>query len=99
MATNILIKDNDFVYENGSMKVGFSDFQLFEAIIYSKKGEFKETPLLGVGIEDYLNSNVSEQEINNVISTALKTDGATIKAILASQNTNGTFDIKIDGNY
>ena len=99
MATNILIKDNDFVYENGSMKVGFSDFQLFEAIIYSKKGEFKETPLLGVGIEDYLNSNVSQQEINNVISTALKTDGATIKAILATQNTNGTFDVKIDGNY
>jgi len=99
MATNIIIKDNDFVYENGSMKVDFSDFQLFQVVIYSKKGEFKESPLLGVGIEDYLNSNVSEQEINNVISTALKNDGATIKAILATQNTNGTFDIKIDGNY
>lgn len=99
MATNILIQDNNFIYENGSMKIGFSDFQLFETIIYSKKGEFKETPLLGVGIEDYLNSNVSDQEINTIIATALKNDGATIKTILAKQSTNGTFDIKIDGNY
>lgn len=99
MATNILIQDNNFIYENGSMKIGFSDFQLFETIIYSKKGEFKETPLLGVGIEDYLNSNVSEQEINTIIATALKQDGAIIKTILAKQNTGGTFDIKIDGNY
>ena len=42
MATNILIQDNNFIYENGSMKIGFSDFQLFETIIYSKKGEFKK---------------------------------------------------------
>ena len=94
MASDILISNNDFIIENGDFKVGISDFQHFQVIINSQKGEFKQFPIIGVGIESYLNSNSSEQEIIGLIRDNLTLDKVKIVNISFKDKV-----LNLDANY
>ena len=52
----------------GGLLVGNSDYQNVNLIIRAQKGEFKEVPTLGFGIENYLRSNetVKQQFVNEL---------------------------------
>ena len=58
----------------GDFRVGDASNNIIKYIIVSHIGNWKEFPLVGVGIYDYLNSNVSAEEIESVITTALAAD-------------------------
>lgn len=51
--------DGDLSILNGDLEIGFSDEQHQEDILVAFKGDYKQYPLIGVGIENYLNSPVS----------------------------------------
>jgi hypothetical protein len=51
----ILLDENgDIMIKNGSMVIGDSTLQNQYMILAAQKGEFKEYPMLGVGISDIL---------------------------------------------
>lgn len=79
---DILIKDGDFV-------IGPSDNQHIADIIMSAPGWFKEFPLLGVDLPNYLNKR-DVQQLEQNINLQLQSDGYNTQ--------NAQFEIK-DGAF
>jgi len=59
---------------NGDFKVGDASNQLMYYIIVSGTGTWKEFPLVGVGIEQYLNADVSPFVLGGEIAAQLAVD-------------------------
>jgi hypothetical protein len=62
--------------------VGEIDYQRVKTIIESQKGEIKEYPTLGLGIDNYLKSVKRRQQFINELAKELKTDGLNPKIIV-----------------
>lgn len=81
MANDILIDNTgDLNILNGDFNVGYSDEQHIEHVLLTSKGHYKQNPLIGVGIENYINaplSLITKQTIEREISLQLKYDKAT----------------------
>ena len=90
MARDLLVNDfGDLDIINGDFNVGFSDEQHVEHISLSNKGHYKQHPLIGVGIEDYLNSPfslITKQKLEREISIQLKSDKA--KDVVVNYNSD-----------
>jgi len=73
---DILLNDDEDLQDdgNGDFKVGDASNQLMYYIIVSGQGNWKEFPLVGVGIEKYLNSTINRYELEQIISGQLRTD-------------------------
>lgn len=67
--------NNDLVETNGDFSFVESDNKLIATTVVSGKGEFKEFPLHGIGISQYLNSSINPQSLKRIIQTGLKSDG------------------------
>lgn len=52
----LLDETNDLKITNGDFEIGSSDQQEIESLMMSHKGEWKEHPLAGAGLEEYLKS-------------------------------------------
>src|SRR3989304_1295927 len=52
-----------------------SDEQHIEDIIIANVGAYKEFPLVGVGIEQYINASLNPQELERILKIQLKADG------------------------
>ncbi|MCK8520228.1 hypothetical protein M0D21_01545 [Aquimarina sp. D1M17] len=91
------IINNDIEIEDGDFKIGESSQQSVEHILLSHKGAYKEFPLLGVGIADYLkgNTTVNRLRLESEIEKQLIHDNFNVKIIDVSNIEN----IVIDGNY
>lgn len=93
--TDLLLDENcDLSFKNGDFDIGFSDYQHQEHIIMATKGEFKEFPELGVG----LNRMLSDDDYTPFLIDAKKNleyDGMKINNIKFEQNGN----LNIDGEY
>ncbi len=87
---DLQIKDGDFV-------TGNTDQQNIELLLLSHKGAFKEHPILGVGITDYLKSPeiISRLRLENEISNQLEFDNFSVKEL----DVNDLENIHIDGTY
>lgn len=70
----LLDSNNDIEVSNGDFVISDSDQQHIEAILLDHKGEYKEFPLLGFGIRNYLKSNVSEIAFKRDLKIALEYD-------------------------
>ncbi|CAB4128048.1 hypothetical protein UFOVP105_14 [uncultured Caudovirales phage] len=81
-----IITDNDFDLSivNGDISVLESDSQHIDHIITADKGHFRQFPLVGVGIVNFLNSSTEEQEIRQSIKLQLEADGFSVKQIKIS---------------
>lgn len=92
---DILLDDNgDLDFQNGDLVIGYSDNQHQEHILIANKGEYREFPELGVGI----NRILSDDEPTSFLIEAKKNleyDGMKIKNIKINENGN----IDIDGYY
>jgi len=67
--------------ETGDLFINNGDFATFESddthkqdIIQTNRGEWKEFPLCGVGIQNYLNAESPEQELEKIISIQFEAD-------------------------
>jgi len=97
MANDILIDSNgDLKIANGDFVVGNSSEQNVEQVLLANKGEWKQWPLIGVGITKLLNAPITrsvKKRIEKNIILQLKYDGA--------KNIDASFknEIKITADY
>lgn len=96
-----LTENNDLAIQNGDFIAIESDVQHVNDIIEASEGHYKQFPLLGVGIENYLNSNGKEQQLNNSIKVNLKSDNYDVNKIdIITDNgvVNSTTQIYVDAS-
>lgn len=89
MAKNIdilLSSDIDIMLSNGDFVIGDSTMQNQYLILSSQKGEWKENPFIGAGIEDMLNDEGSEAYWKRGIAEELKRDGMDVKEVKIINN-------------
>ncbi|WP_372747053.1 oxidase [Lutibacter sp.] len=92
---DILVDDSgNLRIENGDFVIGNSTLQHQQHIILAQKGEWKETPELGVGVETELN-NENPRELLSKIRRNFEYDGMTVKKLNIATNGN----ILIDAEY
>jgi len=94
MTDIILNKTGDLHIQNGDIILGYCDNQHQEHILLANKGDYKEFPELGVGINNMLNEDdympfLIESKKN------LEYDGMKINNIKFEENGN----LNIDGYY
>ncbi|GAA4271625.1 hypothetical protein U6A24_13650 [Aquimarina gracilis] len=89
--------EEDIIIEEGDFKIGESDQQHISHILLAQKGEYKEHPLLGVGIERYLkgDNTINRLRLEAEVEKQLTYDGFNVKVLDVSDMSN----ITIDGNY
>lgn len=77
------------------LQVGKIDYQRVKMIILAQKGEFKEFPTLGFGIDNYLKANVQEvkQRFVNEMTKELKSDGIDAKVTVGSKLSDFSVEI------
>jgi hypothetical protein len=79
--------DGDILIVNGDLTIGESDNTHISDVIVANKGDWKEYPLLGVGINAYLNSSGMQQFVTNEIKKQLDSDGyGSISVIFNNDN-------------
>lgn len=92
-AVDILLdNDEDLSFKDGDFYVGNSDQQHVQHILKADKGHFRQWPLLGVGILDYVNGAVEPEVIRQLITTNLKNDNYNVKQVLVTND----YSISID---
>jgi hypothetical protein len=85
--------DSDIVINNGDFVLAESDQQHQADIIQAFKGNYKEFPLVGVGIDLYNHATVDESELGSVIKKQLEADGYVVNSITID---TATFKIYVD---
>lgn len=79
MAKDFLLKDFDLQIVDGDFVVGDCDQQNVELVLLARPGDYKQSPFLGVGIEDYVNAPTSPrilEALERNIKLQLESDGA-----------------------
>jgi hypothetical protein len=87
-------ENNNFILSGGDFTIIESDEQHIVDIINSAQGSWKEYPLCGVGIDNYLNSVVSQQSLTNEIKVQLTRDG--FGSIKIDFNDNNSLNFIVD---
>lgn len=74
--------DGDLIIgADGDFVVGLSDGQHIEAILIAAPGDYKQSPLLGVNIQSFLNSPATANTLRRAIQLQLESDGYSITDI------------------
>lgn len=85
--TDILIStDIDIMFSNGDFVVGDSTMQNQYLILSTHKGEWKENPFIGAGLEDMLHDEGGEAYWKRRIAEELKRDGMDVKEVKIINN-------------
>lgn len=82
MVNDIHLINNELDFTGGDFVISDSDSQHQEDIISENIGSYKQYPVLGVGIIQYLNSSGSQGILRRSIQLQLEADGYYIKSIL-----------------
>lgn len=90
----LLDQDNDLRIENGDLVIGDGTLQHQNHIILAEKGEYKESPEIGVGIRTELN-NENPRELLTKVRRNFEYDGMEVNTLTISKNGN----IVIDAAY
>ena len=89
----ILDSDGDLEILNGDIFINESDSQHVELILTADKGQFRQFPLVGIGIKKFSNGPFSAQAIKQGIKLQLESDGYNVRKIDVSKITKGIIDI------
>lgn len=88
--------DNDLIIQNGDFVVENSELQQAQAIIQAAPGEFKQFPLVGVGIEQFIGSTIDKPILYAFITNALAEDELYVDSISVDiTDKTITFDIEL----
>lgn len=92
---DILTDENgDLLIKNGDLLIDYSDNQHQEHIILANKGDFKETPEIGVGIAQLI-SDDDPMSVLIDIKKNLQYDGMNVRNVKFEEDGK----ITIDGSY
>ncbi len=62
MVKDFISKDTaDIAIKDGDFLVGYSDQHHIEDLVRSEKGEYKQNPLTGIGIVNYINAPLTRE--------------------------------------
>ena len=86
----ILDNEMDLIIEDGDFVVEESTLQHQNILLLSHKGQFKQSPTIGVGIDIFLNDEVTSDEIRRRIQEQFELDGMTIQKLKINGRTNLT---------
>ncbi len=91
------LKDDlgDMAIVDGDFAVGISDYQHEEDLLIAQKGDFKQFPDVGVGIEDFINESDIDGLLDAVRSEFTK-DGMTVSNISFDEQTG---NLNYDASY
>jgi hypothetical protein len=93
MVKDIILDDlGDLSFENGDFKVAESDQQHCILLINTFAGNWKQSPLCGVGIIQYLASAGQGAALKRSINIQLKADGYTKIDVVLKENSSGKFE-------
>jgi hypothetical protein len=88
-------EDGDAIIENGDLKIGESTLQHQRDLLLANKGEYRQNPTIGVGLNNFIDDNFSSAEFNKEATLEFENDGMQVIKIV-SKNTE---DIIIDAEY
>lgn len=81
-ATDFTLDSNgDLLIEHGDFVLSYSDGMHQEHILRSYTGFWRNAPLVGVGIEQYLGATVNPAEIKRAITLQIAADGFQINSL------------------
>lgn len=89
-----LTDDGDLLFRNGDFVIDYSDARHQQHIIDAFKGFYKDYPLVGVGIFQYLKSAGTAAEIKREITIELEADKYLVNKV--DITTHPDLTIKID---
>lgn len=93
---DILLDDDfDLIIENGDFKIGSSDMQHIQLICITDLGHWKQFPLQGVGIHNYISSSSQVDALKRAINIQLAADGYKVSQVTVN-GTNENFTYSID---
>lgn len=100
MIKDISIDDSgDLIFSDGDFAVRASDEQHVVLIVNTSIGSWKQYPLVGVGLRQYLGSSGQIQTIKRNISLQLESDGYSDVAVkLGQSGENITYSINANRN-
>ena len=86
-AKDIKLENNDLVFDDitEDFIITDSDQQHIEDIVEAFVGHYKEFPLLGVGIRQYINSAGAQVELQTFIRLQLEADGYTVNDVIIGE--------------
>lgn len=96
-ATDIKLDNDGDLYidpNTGDLKIDLSDKQHIKDIINSNVGWWKQFPLVGVGVQYYLNSSGFQQQLEREIKIQLTADGYSMERPKVTSLPDGTFNIE-----
>lgn len=97
-AKDIILSENDYLFTNGDFVTGDSDTQHIQDIVFENVGAYKQFPLVGVGIINYLNSSGAVLILTRSIQIQLTTDGYNVEKIKFNNNNVSDFTINANRN-
>lgn len=93
---DLLLNDNgDLGIANNDLQIGYSDLQHQEHILIAQKGNFKESPDVGVGVENFINDSDIDGLLSEVRAQFEK-DGMTVTRVDYDENDE---ELIYDANY
>lgn len=93
---DILLDDNmDVKSKNGDFVIEDSTLQNQQLLLVSEKGEWKENPVVGIGIRSWLLDDATVHELHQEIQKQFSLDGMRVNKITG----NTYFDTVIDADY
>lgn len=98
MARTDIILMSDYTPEiaNGDLVIGASDDQHIELLMMTTPGQWKESPLVGIGLINYLKKpTTSEKQMKRDIIVGLSADGYKVNELSLD---NGSFDLDYELN-
>lgn len=90
---DLMLNDGDFLLEGQDLVIGESTTQHQQQLLLTYPGEWKQNPLTGVGLTDWLNDERSRDLVTE-IRRQFKSDGMTVAEIGYEQG-----KLKIDAEY
>jgi hypothetical protein len=91
-AKDIKLTENDLEIQNGDFVISKSDQQHIEDIVDAFQGYYKEFPLLGVGIRQFINASGVQAELQTNIQLQLESDGYSVNDIIINEAGNVFID-------
>lgn len=94
MAIDLIYDENkELLIKDGDLVLGESDYQHVELLLSTEPGEWKESPLTGVGINKHINGKL-DGDLKRLIALQLEADGFQASGIEIKEQ-----QINIDGKY
>ncbi len=85
----------DLIIKNGDFAVEESTAQHQQLLLLADKGQFKQVPTIGVGLDLFLNDEATTDDIKRAIQEQFELDGMTIDYFTIGINK----ELKIDARY